>query len=1054
MKKTVYSTLFAALLLLTTAIAAPLDTARAAQSSESALQAQKITGKVVDENGQPMVGVSVAVKGTGAGTTTGVDGSYAISVASGATLEFSYLGYKAQSFAVAGRTAIDVTMEPDATGMEEVVVIGYGTVKKRDLTGAVASVKSDELKMSPVSNAVEAMQGRVAGLDIVRNSGQAGSGSSILLRGNRSLTASSEPLYIIDGIAGSITNLNPNDIASIDVLKDASSTAIYGSAGANGVIMITTKQAESGKVQIDFDAYYGVNGFASYPSSMQGDQWLDYLEEGYFATNGVHSSSRDELLTAWSMSPEILNPYINSSKWVDWVDETLHTGTQQNYSVSVRGGTDKVRSYFSLGYNQTTGIYKSDFQKMYTARAGSDIKLRDWIKAGIQTGLTFKDGESRGSRINKTFNTIPLGDVYDSEGNINQYPINGMQEVVSLIADDVPGTYKNNSKALTVTANPYIDITPLKGLSFRSILGTSLSSSRSGVFNSDHTYMVLVGSSAATRNASYSTSLGYNYTWENILNYKFDLCEDHNLDATLISSWSNSQSESGSSYNEGFLYDDYLWYSLSAGSNPIVSSSYSHKKKMSFAGRVNYSYKGKYMLTASIRRDGVSQLYNHWDSFPAAALAWRISEEGFMSGTRNWLDNLKLRAGYGVSGNPNVGAYVSRSEVTSSGLDYIDLGGGVVPTSVLTKAVGNASMGWEKSYNLNIGLDFGLFNGRIDGSIEYYDTDTRDVLYGRSLPFSGGGFTAKQAYVMTCNIARMRNRGVELTLNTRNIVTKNFQWSSTFTFARNKEEVRSIDLGSGTTQDELISLGLFMGQPKNVFYGYKKLGIWQSDEAADAAAFGLLPGDVKVQSNLTKKSNGVWSQMEEVKDADGNTTMQEVEYTAENPYTIGSDDRVICGQASPKYTWGFNNTFQFYNFDINIFVTARWGQMISGDLLGYFGYGNKNMPAFYDYWTEENPTNDYPRPYLTRSTNYSSPTAGLSWVDGSYWKIKNITLGYTLPRRICNNVGLSNLRIYGTINNPFIHSRSELLRNVDPETGASDSFPLYKQIVFGVNLSF
>ena len=361
-------------------------------------QQKRITGTVSDANG-PLTGVAVTVKGTSHGVTTDGQGRYTISVVPANVLEFSFIGYQTQEIEVGSKTRIDVTMKDDATDIDEVVVIGYGTVKKRDLTGAVSMVKSQDLKMAPVANAVEALQGRVAGLDITRESGKANSGMNILLRGTRSLTASNEPIYIIDGIQGSISNLNPNDIASIDILKDASSTAIYGSAGANGVIIITTKQADKGKVQVDFNAYVGVNGFPKFPRALQGDAWLNYLEEGFKASNGHASESMNELLTAWGYAPSILEPYIKDGKWVDWVDETLKTGVQQNYSISVRGGNETTQGYFSLGYNSTGGIYKNDKSDMYTMRAGVNTQIRKWIKAGIQTGLSWKDNDSRNSRI-------------------------------------------------------------------------------------------------------------------------------------------------------------------------------------------------------------------------------------------------------------------------------------------------------------------------------------------------------------------------------------------------------------------------------------------------------------------------------------------------------------------------------------------------------------------------------------------------------------------------------------------------------------------------------
>ena len=1011
--------------------------------------AQNVRGGVSGPDGQPIIGAAVIIEGTTLGTSTDVDGGFSLNVPNPKSdiLVVSYLGMKEQRVPVNGRTSINVVLEEDATTLDDVVVIGYGTVKKRDLTGAVASIKSDEITATPTANPIEAMQGRVAGLDISRTDGRAGSESSILLRGNRSLTAGQEPLYIIDGIAGSISNLNPNDIASIDVLKDASSTAIYGSAGANGVIMITTKQADAGKVSVDFDAYYGVNGFATYPDPLTGQAWLDYLEEGYYATNGQHSASQAELLTAWGYNATALAPYISAGKWIDWQDTALQTGTQQNYSVSIRGGNEVVKGNFSLGYNSAKGIWKNDRSDMYTARAGVDVKVTKWLKAGIQTGLTFKDADSRNSRMNYSITrALPLGDAYDENGNIRTYTIDGYEsvETVNLIYDDKDGVYRHNSKSINITANPYVDITFLPGFTFRSILGTSLSNSRSGTFQAEETYMSLTGSQSP-RNATYATSFGYNYTWENILNFQRTFAEDHDFGVTLISSWSKNQHETSSAYNEGFQYDQNLWYGLT-GNRPLVSSSYYHKNKMSLAGRVNYSYKGKYLFTASVRYDGVSQLYNHWDTFPAAAVAWRISEEKFMSGAKGWLDNLKLRVGYGVSGNPNVDAYVSRTQVTSDGLDKIDLGGGLISSSVLTQAVGNTAQGWEKSYNLNVGLDFGFFNGRIDGSIEYYNTDTKDVLYNRSLPTTSGGFTPKAAYTMVANVARMQNRGIEITLNTRNIVTKHFQWTTNFTFAYNKEQVKSIDLGSGTTVDNLISLGLFMGHPKSTRYGYKKIGIWQKDEAADAAVFGLKPGDSKIESRLQKQSDGVWT----LTDDNGNVTT----YTADNQYQINAADQQILGSGSPSSTWGINNTFTFYGFDVNIFMTGRYGYLINADLLGMFKYGQVNLPATYNYWTENNPTNDFPRPYLRRSTDKSSPTDGLSTVDGSYWKIKTITLGYTLPSKILSKAKISRLRVYATINNPFVFSRSHLLKDMDPETGANDKWPMYKQMVFGVNLSF
>lgn len=1026
-------------------------------SLNTELQKHVVSGTISDASGQPLAGANIIEKGTSNGTQSDFDGKFSLAVSNqNAIIVISYLGFSTLEIPVNNQSNLNVTLKEDASGLDEIVVIGYGTVKKRDLTGAVSTVKSDEIKLAPVASPIEAIQGRVAGLDITRNDGRSNSGVSILLRGNRSLTASSEPIYIIDGIQGSINNLNPNDIDSIDVLKDASATAIYGSAGANGVIIITTKKAKDGKIQVDYDSYVSINSNPSYPSPLTGDAWLNYLRDGYTASGGATPTDRDAVLSAWNLTPSVVNPYINDSKYINWVDETFKTGIQTNNTLSIRGGNEKVQASFSLGHNKTEGVYKDDYTNIYTMRSDLNVKANDWAKFGITTGLIFRDRESNRSRINKAFGMIPLGDAYNENGEINTYPVDGIVDLVSVLANNIPGTYKNNNKYYNITANPYAEFTLAKNLTIRSILGISISNSRTGEFKSDHTYLMLTGSENAIRSGAYNTSLGYSYNWENILNYKITLNDDHDLGATFITSYAKSQNEESSAYSEGFLYDDFSFYNIDAGLNPRVSSDYSHKKRMSYAGRLNYSYKGKYLLTGSIRYDGVSQLANNrWDAFPAGAIAWRISDENFMEASKNWLSNLKLRAGYGVSGNSNIDAYVTKSE-TTNGSDALNFGSGQVLTSIPTEFIGNSDLSWEKSYNLNIGLDFGLLHNRIDGSIEWYNTDTKDVIYERELPTTIGGFTPKISYAQYGNVAEMNNHGIEFTLNSTNIKTKDFQWNSTLTFARNWEEIRAISLGNNVSLDDLASLGLFINSPKDVFYDYKKIGIWQLGEEADAAVFGLQPGDVKVESSLTKVSDGVWERT--ITDDTGNTVVEQ--YTASNPYAINpNDDRQIIGQAAPKWTAGFQNTFKYKNFDLSIYATGRWGQTINGELLGYFRQGVINIPDNYDYWTPTNPTNDFPRPYATSrpvvpNGSQAIPGGSLTHVDASYLKIKNITLGYALPTRIANSIGATNFRVYGTVYNSLVITKSHLLDGLDPETRASDSFPLYKQMVFGLNISF
>lgn len=1008
-------------------------------------QTKTVKGTVIDESGEPLIGVSIVVKGTSTGTITDFDGNFSINLPDGKKeLVISYIGYKEQTVTVTGSGLVNVKMISDTQALDEVVVIGYGAVKKRDLTGAVTSVKGDEIKMAPVSNAMEALQGKVAGLDISRTDGRAGAEPTVLLRGNRSLNANCEPLYIIDGIPGSISVLNPNDIQSIEVLKDASSTAIYGSAGANGVVIITTKQADKGKVQVDFDAYFGVNTSPSYPKAYSGQEWLNYLEAGYYGANGQQSASRDELLTAYSLSPEQLNPYIDSGKWIDWVDEALHTGTQENYNISIRGGNEKIQGYFSLGYNREKGIYKKDQNELITMRIGTTVQLASWAKAGVQSTLSWRDRDSRGSRLNKTFDTLPLGDVYNEDGTIKTKPIDG-NSTVSLIADDVDGVFVNNNKTLRVTVNPFVELNPIKGLSVKSLLSGNFNIGRTGTFQNENTYMSLTGSDKNEKRAAYNTSMYYNYRWQNIVTYNFKVKQDHDFTVTGISEWSKSRTETSGANSAGFNVDNYLFFNLGSGTTQSVASSYKETMMMSYAARLNYSYKGRYLITLSNRWDGASQLSNKWCAFPAAAAAWRISDEAFMSGTQNWLSNLKLRAGWGITGNANIDPYVTVTKATSPDVK-MDLGTGSLPLSIMTQSWGNKDLTWEKSYNTNIGLDLALFNGRIDLAVDYYYTNTKDVLYARPLPVSLGSFDAKNSFTMMSNIASINNKGLEISLSTRNIETKDFRWNSNLTFATNKEKLKSIDLGSSTSVDELIALNLFLDHPaKGTLYGYKYAGIWQEDEAETAALFNRKPGQVKLDSpRVMQDENGYYYMDEGVRK----------DITASSKYSYSAKDKTVLGDNNPDFSIGFQNSFYWKNFDLAILANMRWGQKVNSPVLGYFKYGKKvNLPDIYDYWTPTNTGAHYPQPDITGSTS-DVALESLSIVDASYIKIKNITLGYTLPMKICNRIGIQKLRVYGTVTNPFIFAKSDLLKKVDPETGGSDSYPLYKQFVFGVNLSF
>lgn len=984
-----------------------------------------ITGTVKDKKGETLPGVTIMIKGSKTGTVTDINGVFKLNLPNGnETIIATMIGFNTLEIPVNGRTSLNIVLEESNSTLEEVVVIGYGVMKKKDLTGAVSSVKGSDLTANPVSNPVEALQGRVAGLDIQRTSGNSGAAPSILLRGNRSMTADQTPLYIIDGIPGSITSLNPNDIETIDVLKDASSTAIYGSAGANGVIIVTTKKGTVGAVKIDVDSYYGVNGFAKYPKPLMGEAWVQYLKDQYYGKNGTETND----ISNMGLSVGVIDA-VNAGQFVDWVDETLQTGSQQNHHISLRGGTEKTQGFMSLGYIGEKGVYPNDETKALNARAGADVKFNDFFKAGIQTTVNWTNRDATNSRINKAYAIAPVGIPYDENGTINKNPI-ANDGTISPLANFVPGVFLNNSKNLYLTANPYVEVKPLKNLIIRSNFGATVVSNRNGVYQNENSYNYAT-ENIPRKDAAYTTGLRYNYIWENVINYNFTIKDDHSFGLTGITSWTDNTAETSSIIGQGLTYDEFIYYNMKdAALISSATTSYTGSKKMSFAGRANYSYKGKYLLQGSVRWDGASQLVEKWAAFPAVSAGWRISEESFMEGTRSWLNNLKLRAGYGSSGTANINPYSSLTEVAASSTS-LSLGGSAkLPIYVLTQNLGNTDLSWETSYNTNIGLDMSVLNNRIEVAVDWYDTKTKGVLWNRKLPFTNGGFDAKTPYIMTSNIAETANHGIEINLNTRNIIKRDFQWTSNLTFTKSKEKLVEIDLGGNVTAADLISEGLFIGNSIGTYYGYKKTGIWQTAEADEAAKYGAKPGDIKLQTVEKFDANGI---------SDGGV------------HAYSADDRMILGHSNPDWTLGLQNSFVYKNFDLSIFVNARYGQMANASILGY--YNAVTQPEFYDYWTPTNPTNDFPLPNDGTGINTQYKSA-LNYVDGSYLKIKNITLGYRLPESIGKKVGFSRCRFYATAYNPFIYAKSHLLKELDPESGGSDSFPLYKQIVFGVNLSF
>lgn len=965
-------------------------------------QTFQIKGRVLDDSSSNgLANVSVTVVETKKGTSTNNDGNFNLTVSGrrSVSLLFSYIGYASQTITTNGSSPVTVTLHKGvATAGDEVIVIGYGSVRKKDLTGAVTSLKGEELKEVPTANVVEAAQGKIAGADITRSSGQAGAAVNIRLRGNRSIGGNNAPLIVVDGVIyGNIEDINANDIESMEVLKDASSIAIYGSRGANGVILITTKKGSSGKANVTVNSYAGVSKVSMYPKAMNLDEFVAFRREAYRAA-GAWSSPADDP-TAFSNAAEL--DAVRKGIWTDYQDALIHPGFQQDYQVGVSAGTDKLRIYLSLDYYNENGILKKDWLYRYMGRLNLEYAINKRFKIGMQSQLTYYNQSIRRDPLNQANKVNPLGSIYDSLGNFNFFLLD--KQTAHPLSDEQPNVYSNlllNTRQLT---NAFIEIQPATGLTLRSTLGVNLSNSRNGIYASPQSIdRSLSGKSQSTYNTSNARSIN----WENVITYQRKI-QDHSFTFTgIASSIANTQEES-SSTGVNQLLPSQTFYNIGSNTEEIkINSAFSKYNLVSFAGRLNYGYKSKYLLTLTGRNDGSSKLAlgHKWTFFPSAAVAWRIIDEDFMK-RQNALSDLKLRVSYGVAGNDPSGPYATQSNLTRIAFGYDE-----TPATAYTysRQVGNTDLAWELTSTKNIGVDFGILNNRINASIDLYDSRTKDLLLDRGLPPTTGVTTVKQ------NIGKTRNRGIEVTLSTTNVKSQSLTWTSNITFTKNKEEI--VELVTGTND---IGNGWFIGSPIQVYYDYEKIGIWQTKDAAAAAAMSPAqkPGDIRV-----KDQNG-----------DGKIDTQ--------------NDRVILGTQRPRWSGGLDNNVKYKGFDINVFVFARIGQTINADRYARFDQqGLGNSTSGLDYWTPENPTNAYPRPNKNGGLLY---TGTLGYQDGSFARIRNISIGYTVPSSVFGNAFIKGVRAYVTGKNLITFTKLDY----DPERGGSENFPMTKLFVFGLNVN-
>ncbi|MCM4164576.1 SusC/RagA family TonB-linked outer membrane protein [Arenibacter sp. A80] len=976
----------------------------------------EITGMVLDDEGGPLPGASIVELGTLNGTQTDFDGNFSLSVTDeNAVLKISYIGFATKEIAINGQQNVTVTLNVDASGLEEVVVVGYGTQKRRDLTGAVASISTQDIVRANPVQAAAALQGQVTGVNINKVKGRPGDGFTIDIRGLSSFggSESSAPLVVIDGVVGGdINSMNPNDIASMDVLKDASSTAIYGSRGANGVIIITTKKGVSGKPKVTYRNYTGIKVPTHLPDMMNAQQFYDrnYVLRPQETGRNPRNITDSELANA------------QNGRTVDWVDLITGAALQSSHDISLSGGSDRTTYDFSAGYLNEEGNTLETGFKRYTIKGGIQSALNDKLKVGMSTYYTYSKQNLAGTEsLRSAYRARPTGTVFyddllpqdqaqdkDWNGYAVFMGINDNQVIHPLVEINPENTVLETLRS-SVLANAYVDFTPVKGLSFRSSLSAAVSNQKAGDYRGTYTKNQ---KTTLLPIANLQTTDISSYTLDNTITYNLN-SDSHNLTVTGLYSIFHER-EQFSRLDVKDLPFRSLWYSMGDGEVTNNESYLTEQALISYMGRINYSFKDKYLLTVTGRTDGASVLSegNKWQFFPSVALAWQLGEENFIKNA-NLFSNLKLRASYGEVGNAtSVQPYDTQSTVTQTQYDF----DGSPAYGFAINNLSNKNLVWERSKELNFGLNMGLFNNRISTSIEVYDRQTVDLILGDKLPNSTG-FTD-----VVANVGEISNSGLEVLLNTENIVKNDFRWSTSINFTKNKNEVTK--LAGGLTQD--IGNNRFVGESVQPLYFYEVAGIWQTNEAAEADVFGYKPGNVKIVDQ-----NG-----------DGKITEDA--------------DRIIVGSETPDYIMGIRNQFNYKNLDFSFFIYTRQGvKWKSNYLRGTFGEINGdryNADASIDFWTSTNPSNTY---FGLDGAGGSGNAArdAISVVDANFVRVSDITLGYTLPSDLLGRLGLGHLRIYAQATNPFLFTDT---KGFSPEYNSginSDDVP-FAMYAIGLNITF
>jgi TonB-linked SusC/RagA family outer membrane protein len=992
-------------------------------------QTRPVTGTVLDGSGENVVGATVSIKGTNIGTVTDSNGYFTINAKSGDIITIGSIGYVGQSITLSNQTNISVTLKEDTQLLDEVVVVGYGVQKKSDVTGALSMVSAKDLTTKPVVNAFDALQGKVAGVDIT-TSQRPGELGSIRIRGVRSLVQDkdknyigNDPLYVVDGVilaSGGIETINPRDIESISVLKDASSTAIYGSRGANGVVLVTTNRGKDGQFKLNYSgnfswdkihdlapsmnasdyvtwrrwAYYNANPTAATP----GDQPSQALDEKIFSS--LDQPSKDNIMKGWANGVWDGSRVTNT----DWTNFVTQTGVMQEHTINASGGTERMKSYISVGYLTNDGTQRGQKYERYNFSMSTDIKPNKWFSMGGSVNASWGNQSYGFSRTGQSTTSGPVdlysaalqiynvASPYYADGTLNNNPgsVNGVYTVI-----DEWNKSDERRQTLRALGSFYANIdfgkmwSPLEGLVFKSNLGPDYRYYRRGVYL-DNTSAVRQG---GTSYAAWNYQRDFTWVLDNILTYTKSI-NDHKFDIMLLQSAENHDRETAGMSEQNVPKSSYKWNNMGAvditnsNSKASMGTGLVQQQRASYGARLNYALKDRYLLTLSGRYDGASVLSqgHKWTFFPSAALGWRVDQESFMEGTSSWLQQLKLRLGVGMTGNSVIEPYATLGNIISF---YVPFGGSGNTLAYGTNEpyysanqvlMANPALGWEKTTQYNLGIDFSILKGRIGGTVDLYKSNTKDLLMQMTIP-TITGYPATMA-----NVGKTKNQGVDVSLNFVPVNTKDFVWNSIVNAAWQKDEI--VELANG--KQDMTDNRWFIGYPLMVYYGYTSDGLWQESDAAEMAKWN--ENGYKFEAGMVKPH-----------DVDHN-------------YTMDANDMVKLN-SNPRWTFGWSNSFNYKGIELNIELYGRFKYTVATGGEAQGGVTNQRQ---IDYWRPDNTGAEFQKPIYTGTLGVSGDSyASLIGVkDASYLKFRNVSLGYFLPKKVCKSIGASSLKVYGQLRNP------------------------------------